>query len=102
MVEGTALQELKLAGIYRWPTDQLKIDRLTVKALDGEALATGELLNLTGQPSLWLETQIEGVDLAQLPPELLVGEKPWPALAGTRRFEATDRWTPFALSGEGS
>jgi autotransporter translocation and assembly factor TamB len=101
MVEGTALQELKLAGIYRWPTDQLKIDRLTVKALDGEALATGELLNLTGQPSLWLETQIEGVDLAQLPPELLVGEKPWPALAGTAGLKLRIGGPLFALSGEG-
>jgi autotransporter translocation and assembly factor TamB len=71
-VAETVLRDVKLAGVYQWSTDHLRVDHLAAGAFDGQLTATGELLNLlSGAPFLRLEAEAERVNLAELPLDLL-------------------------------
>lgn len=98
-VEGVPLRALKLKGIYQWSTDHLKVEDLTVQAFDGETVATGEMLNLTGEPSLRLEAVMKGISLAKVPTSFFAGENSIPALAGTADLNLRIGGPLSALSG---
>jgi len=82
-VDGITFRALQLEGVYQWAADYLKVDHLTVRTLGGEATATGEIVNLTGEPVFRLAATVRGIDLTAVPAALLNGELSPVPLAGT-------------------
>lgn len=95
---GTTVPSLNLTGIYHWANDHLQIDRLTVRAWGGQAVARGELGQLTSAPLLRLAVQAQAVALDQLPLSLW-GEE-IPALTGTADLNLRLDGEFSALAGE--
>lgn len=95
---GVVVPSLRFTGAYRWPTDHLKVDRLTVKALGGQVVTRGEVGNLTTAPHLRLAVQAYAVELDQLPTFLLPAELP--ALTGTADLNLILDGEFSALAGE--
>ena len=84
--QGETFAELKLAGDYRWGSDHLKIDRLTVGAFGGRISAAGELERLTSTPVLRGKAHAVGVDLARIPQNLL-SDQGLPTLSGSAALD---------------
>ncbi len=105
---GEDFRDVEVAGEYRWYTDHLRINKLKFKALESEVKASGEVINLTSVPIVKGEATAEGIDLKQIPRELLETNKipmlkgnadlkmsfqgPFSDLIGRGELEITNGW----------
>ncbi len=97
---GESFQNIKMAGEYKWNNDYLRVNKLNLKVLESRTMASGEIINLTSTPLVRGKATVEGLNLKQIPRDLLETNK-IPPLKGYANLKIDFQGPLLDLIGQG-